>query len=422
MKKIIDFITYDFKQIYAEKFNGILFTLMFLVPLALVLALFFPGQVFAVEYDYFPMVSNYNGMFSNDLAFLKAEAESMAAQNGDTDSSYYMILAYKDGNYTRYGILKSPHYPFYMEINSNNREFSILESDPDLCVCKFYINLNDGLPPENTSTKYGSAALREFRNLESSLYNENKDYYSNFNVMINGINGSDVGLYAAISSPELTDLPTIDELEDYIHSQYDPGTPTNPPSYDSNLSVSENLEQWFSWLGSEITNGLDNLGENIENFFNNLSQTIQDAVNTINNNIWNGFHTLIENIKGFFAPILEAILERLQYITEPVSAAEISSHITSSNLFIDFSSIHSTCSDFISSFNSVSEPNDYVIPLHIENIPQFSSCSTYYLHFNILDPVKNLLRGFLWCLVSYGLIASIFDSIPNYINGGGDES
>ena len=248
-----------------------------------------------------------------------------------------------------------------------------------------------------------------------------EDIYSpnNFLTFTNATNEIDIG--------EFTDLPNLDEILNNISNTWEspssitghalPSSPTENP----NNNDFQNRLQMFQYLGDIITQNFGNLGYNLAKWFNGLQQKLTDGFNSVSQNIWNGFKTLMNNIKDFFGSKLDFIIDKFNYITEDLDPEEVQSFFESTTAYTDISSIQTSVSTFVTSFTGVSEPNDYVITFHIEDISILNQSNPYYLHLNILNPVKSYIRAFLWVVVSYGIFISVIDSLPNYINGGGGE-
>ena len=250
--------------------------------------------------------------------------------------------------------------------------------------------------------------------LRSDIYASN-----NFLVFTNASSGDLIG--------EFSDLPNIDELLNNISNNWEPPStitghalPSSPTENPNNNDFQNRL-QMFQYLGDIITQNFGNLGYNLSNWFNGLQQKLTDGFNSVSQNIWNGFKTLLDNIKDFFGSKLDFIIDKFNYITEDLAPEEVQTFFESTSAYTDISSIQTSASTFVTSFTGVSEPNDYVLTLHTENIELLGQTEPFYLHLNILNPVKTYIRGFLWVVVSYGIFISIIDSLPNYINGGGGE-
>lgn len=229
----------------------------------------------------------------------------------------------------------------------------------------------------------------------------------------------------------VTPLPPLPDLDNpEIDNPSSPTLPTQPP-YDPTISVGENIGNWFSWLGILLSNLFSNLLSNIKNFFSNLFNNLKSWLQSLKDEIRNGFQTLIDNLVSLFKPffeniqkLLDKIKEKIEYLTEIPTAEDLQDILDDTAIFGLIEDLTDNVTGFVNSFNQVSEPSTFVIPVHLEDLndnPLFSNLTTQYIDLSILDPVKTLLRLFVSAMVTYGLIITIIDSIANYINGGGDE-
>ena len=206
-----------------------------------------------------------------------------------------------------------------------------------------------------------------------------------------------------------------------------PYTPPTPPTWDDTISAGENIRNYIQWLGSVVSGAIGNLANNIKNQFDNLIGNLKTFLNKIIGALNNGFQNIFDNIIGLFQPILNAIEEKMnaivekwEYLTEEVDKQEIISSVTSSVAWSDVTAITTAWSDFKGVFDSTSEPNSYIIPLHLENVAILHT-GVQNIDLSVINPVKPLIRTFAWVMTSFGLFVTICDALPNYINGGGDE-
>lgn len=194
---------------------------------------------------------------------------------------------------------------------------------------------------------------------------------------------------------------------------------TTPPTPDFSTleDTAESIYNYLYWLGSNLIGAIGNIVTNIQNVGNFLAQTLQYYLGLIIDAIKNSINTFYNNMVSLFEPIATAV----NYITQPLDENIINDTLNQTSFSSDFSFVKTNFTTFANQFNSISEPSSYKIPIHFENITMFSDVGIQYIDLGWLNSVKSLLRAFLWMVTTYGLIAAIFDAIPNYINGGGDE-
>ena len=210
--------------------------------------------------------------------------------------------------------------------------------------------------------------------------------------------------------------PTSPTINNYTWNTWTSPT-VDTSSVESLLeSLIDVVSSLLSWLGSNISGEFNNLVSNLQNLFNFLVQGIE-----------NGFNKVISSIQGLgtdlynnFVSLFEPITQQLAYITSPVDTDLIQSEVESTSLMSDYSEVVTIKDSFVSVFNDTSEPSSFTIPIHLENLSMLN-VGTQYIDLSVINPVKSALRTFIWVLVSFGLVVTIIDSIPNYINGGGDE-
>lgn len=227
--------------------------------------------------------------------------------------------------------------------------------------------------------------------------------------------------------------PDIDD-GDVDDEDITPYTPPTPPSWDDTISVGENLKNYIQWLGSVVSGSIANLGNNIKKQFDNLIGNLKGFLNKIIGALNNGFQNVFDNIKGLFEPLLKSfesligdikdaiasIQEKIDYITEPVDATRISTAFTSSTAYTDVTSVQTAFNTFKGVFDNASEPNEYKIPLNLQNVPLLHT-DVQYIDLGVILPVRNIIRAFVWTMCTFGLFVTVVDAIPNYINGGQDE-
>lgn len=229
-----------------------------------------------------------------------------------------------------------------------------------------------------------------------------------------------IGPSGSATEPDLTgdnignDKP---DINDYFP------TTTNPPTINNN-SLEDLVESLFDlvlWHAFNIAGLVKGLAEYLADTITYSIQKVIDNIKNAMDNLYANFKSLFEPLLNGIASLIDNVSQKIDYITAPIDPGAISSGIESTDLATDVTGYKTALNSFVGSFNNVSEPSTYKIPIHFENISMFSDVGIQYIDLGWLNSVKTLIRGFVACLVTYGVIISIFDSVPNYINGGGGE-
>lgn len=214
---------------------------------------------------------------------------------------------------------------------------------------------------------------------------------------------------------DFTDLPDLEDLLDNISNSFSGGSNGTSNTPDQNKTDIQNFADFFNNLQSSINSNINNLGQNIKGWFDNLQKKLTDVANAISGNVYNGFKTLMSNIKEFFGPKLDAIIEKLDYIQEPFSAAELSENLNNANFSSDFLGLITTLSSFSTAFTSGSEPSTCSFTLDFSNsYYNFGVCE---FSLDWILPFRSTIRLIVGSLCVYSLIVSIFTSLNTYIGG-----
>lgn len=241
---------------------------------------------------------------------------------------------------------------------------------------------------------------------------------NNIEVLINRV--AHIGPSGSATEPDLTgdnigsDKP---DLDDYLP------TLTNPPAINNNSleDLVKSLYDLVLWHAGQIAGLVKGIGEFLADTITYSIQKVIDNIKNAMDNLYANFKSLFEPLLNGIATLIDNISQKFDYLTAPIDPAAISSGIEGTDLVTDVTGYKNALNTFVGSFNNVSEPSTYKIPIHFENISMFSDVGVQYLDLGWLNSVKTIIRGFVACLVTYGVIISIFDSVPNYINGGGGE-
>ena len=248
------------------------------------------------------------------------------------------------------------------------------------------------------------------------------DSLSGETVLIANVQGS-VIVTGHATEPNLADNDidnnTKPDIDDYL-----PTLPTQPTIDNTSLeSLVESLIDWLKWAYNGLTG-------TIKGFLQYIGDTITYSAQKIIDNIKNGINNLYQNFKSLFEPLLNSfselltgISEKLDYIIQPFDSTALSDAFEETAIYSDIDSISQLTEDSFTVWSNTSEPNSFAIPIHTEQIYIDGHALTntvQYIDFGVIDSVKTSIRTAMWCLVTFGLLYTIIDSIPNYI-GGNDE-
>lgn len=175
----------------------------------------------------------------------------------------------------------------------------------------------------------------------------------------------------------------------------------------------------FGWLSNNLKGEFENLIDNIGSLVHYIGETIQYYGDLIIQNI----QGLAQNIYENFVSLFEPIANNISYIIQPLDINVIENGVISSSIYTDLNGFSTQFVNFKSVFDNTSEPNSYMIPLHLENITILHSTQQNIDLGVIMDnnSLKTLIRGFCWTITTFSLFLTVLDAIPNYVNGGGDE-
>lgn len=210
------------------------------------------------------------------------------------------------------------------------------------------------------------------------------------------------------------DYPSGTNAPDKVPSVYNPTSYnwTTPPSFDNSsvLNALESLKDLYLWMAGNIEGAFDNLIDNIGGFFKYIGDTIQYYGNAIIDTLNNGIQTFYNNMKS----LIEPIVEKFNYITEPLDLDRVESFLQSSTTYSLVSVGSSLKNTFSNYFDSITAPS--TLSFHI---PYNILTKSGYIDFNfgwyadIRDDVLPWIVGFLY--MGFGL--ALFRSFPSIIHG-----
>ena len=372
--------------------------------------------------DYFPMYQNNNGHFSEEL-------KVNIANRFDSINNYVLVYyQYYNPNsgYGRYyyyylAFPKSSSGMWYGEKYTNLEQFSLYQvGQTNFLQGGFYCdrrtpNTIEGVTSSNNPGQW-------MQGLYSSNYNSSIDYVSNFQIYTDNTSAKQIVLLYddGVSIPDGD--TAREDMEKPDISNYIPDW-TNPPSFD-NSSVESALESVYdiiSWLGNNVKDTIkgsasyvvDSLMWGFQRVLDTIRDKIDEVKTTINNAI-NGVVSIIDNIKG-----------TITYIGEPLSLSDVQTAWNSSSTYGIYSSFSSFYTTFDSTFESVTEPQDLRIPVHIENISIFYNfgCTTpVYIDLSQYGDFRTPIRAFCWVFVTVGAVFLTENQLSMWLQGGSSSS
>lgn len=359
-----------------------------------------------IFYSYFPQYSNYsvlmwtqdgyyNGAVFQYYLMFEPQYNSTIVENFDFTSNTMQF-------YSDYEI-------FAVLVDSQGQNLGILEPH------SHYATLmgNSG----SVNTAIGSYLPRY------PFYYDGEPVLStnNLEVLISRVNG--LSPTGHVTEPDLTsdnidnDKPDID---DYL-----PTLPNMPTIDNSSLEkIAESIFNILQWGFNAIKGTLQGLFEYLGDL---LSYSFQKVIDNIKNgiqNLYDNFKSLFEPLLNGIAELLNSISQKLDYISQPFDSEAFQEAFENTAINGDIDSISQLNEQAFGTWLTTEEPNEFKIALHTEQIPLADNVNftttTQYIDLGVINGAKPYIRGVMWCLLTFSLLYTIIDSIPNYI-GGNDE-
>lgn len=431
----------DHCNFWDKVFNVKTFGIMWGFLIGICIIAFFDIRVFAstgsnmtIPYNVAEMQS-YNEMMLDKLSLALAQYRQGHNISDDVPLLVWTQDGFYNGNFWQYYIMREPtlmsgynyqdSYDFssnYLRFHSEYQIESIaIMNNGNVGGWSINLGLNANLcgTSQSVTTTEGSYLPRYpfYYNGEPII-----DSVYNTEVLISRVSGA-IAVQGHATEPNLTDNDidnnTKPDIDDYL-----PTLPTQPTIDNSTLeTLVESLIDWLKWAYNGLTG-------TIKGFLQYIGDTITYSAQKIIDNIKNGINNLYQNFKSLFEPLLNSfselltgISEKLDYISQPFDSSALSDAFEETAIYSDIDSISQLTEDSFGVWSNTAEPNSFAIPLHTEQIYIDGHAMTntvQYIDFGVIDSVKTPIRAVMWCLVTFGLLYTIIDSIPNYI-GGNDE-
>lgn len=385
----------------ALKIMQIIRALLLIIMSLMVISTAIIGHCASEQY-YFPMLQNENGHFT--------ETYKNVIDNAFNSEDNYIFVSLDQTysgaiSYVAYVFPKTADGMIYGEIYNNAYQFS-LYSIGNTNGHTYY-----GYIYDNGQIDIYDHVFSYFTGLNSSSYSSTNDYVSNYQVVTNNTDSAKpVLLYDdGLTIPD--DDTARDDMEKPNIQDYIPDW-SNKPTFD-NSTVESALESVYDgviWLGDNIKDTITGTGEYIAD---TVRWATQKTINTIRSKI-DEIKGVINDVKGFVSDIKDFV----SYVAEPLDVSTLQTTITGSTAFGDISTITGSFADFKAVFDNTSEPNEYKIPLHLENISILGQTQTQYIDLGIIASQRPLIRAFCWVVTTFSLFVTVIDALPNYLKGG----
>ena len=247
-----------------------------------------------------------------------------------------------------------------------------------------------------------------------------------------------------------------------------PTAPTfTPPTYDSSLSLVENVKSFIQWLGQYIGTLFTWLLQSIYDYLDNLLQNLKAFINAVITAINNGFMNIYNNINSLFYPfitfftafaqVIEDFLENFstdfiafvkQQLNNLVSGISnlvdsvitIKNFLTGTQGFFEtygviwnqqtwedalddspwldaVSDNTTTMSQFINGTLNVAEPQELTFTMDFRNAHYNFGLVTWDLSW--YQPYKQSVRLAFLAICVLNALVYFFDEAPNFFSGGG---
>lgn len=367
----------------------------------------------AQDQDYFPMEQNKNNHFVSDCI--------TAIQTTFNDDDYYIFVAYRDYNYwlIRYPKSEKGYGLICGEKYNNLYQFSIYQLGSINTETYQFQFMRGSI----VNQQYlGSNGWGYFQGLQSSNYNSNLDYISNFKVFTNNtttkkvvLNYDDLPEY---NDPDNDTFPNNfdkPDLSNYYNSD-------NAPIFDDSTTSSAiqslyDILKWFFYngVGGLIQYLVDSSNWAIQKVINNIRSVIVDLVNA--------FGDKIDNLIVGIGSKIDDIKDSIDYIIEPIDNTSILNAYNNTSFVSSINSISNIVNGVYSAFD-ISEPDNFILTIHVEQLrllysfgvrsPVVIDVGSYIL------PFRSTLRAFLWVIVSFGTIFIVEKGLSDWIRGEND--
>lgn len=375
--------------------------------------------------------ADYNQMMLDRVDIAIQQYKTAVPSNADKPLLIWTLDGFYGGNWFYYYIMPSPYFDSNIVENFDFSQNTI-RFKTDYEIVGIIVGLNGEIggtlfPHNRQADLLGNSASV---NTAQGAYLPRYPFYydgepvlstNNLEVLISRVNG--LAPSGQATQPDLTgdnidsDKPDID---DYL-----PTLPNMPTIDNSSLEkIAESIFNILQWGFNAIKGTLQGLFEYLGDL---LSYSFQKVIDNIKNgiqNLYDNFKSLFEPLLNGIADLLNSISQKLDYISQPFDSEALQEAFENTAISGDIDSISQLNEQAFGTWSTTEEPNEFKIALHTEQIPLADNvnftATTQYIDLGIINGSKSYIRGIMWCLLTFSLLYTIIDSIPNYI-GGNDE-
>lgn len=392
--------------------------------------------------NYFPIVSNVNGHITQrDVDYIN--------QYIDTQNNYVLAYYFKsqgsaaDSQKHYYYILTFPKTSsgmIYGEVLNTNYKFNIY-SQGTFSSCHLYeyrIQVSNHSYSERYDlvTNNMTNCLSYFQNKESSMYNHNLDYASNFNVFSSNNTQNRYLILiknGQIPIPDGDLIPEGAEKPDWENYKID--WSTGRPTFDGSSveSAVQSVFSFFSWYASKI-------GDTIQNSINFVVDSLNYAIQTFMNSVRAKFDMIkdtvndfadmvedyIDNITGTISDIKDKISDFVDDFVEfadlfihPFDEEEFEEQIEDCQLIQQYNELLDNCETIQAIFDYAAERDTFSLYIDFEN--PFADSEHKIIHsqisFDWLVPLRSVYRPFLWVFTLIECFVGGMRILGNIIGG-----
>lgn len=398
----------------------------------------FSHKAKASDFEYFPMLQNENGLFSEaNLTWIDTIL--------DKDNNY-IFVKYIDGSASqiRCNYLIMPksvgECQIYGEISNNLQNFSLYRIGSG--------SYSVGMLTLKSNGTYTNTPLTSnfnvFQNLPSSKYSSLVCYASNFKIYTSNIENSDVVLkYGPDPIPPL-DIGTAIIPPNAFVPEYPTGTTppaqvppvytpndyqwTTPPTFDGSTVTNAigSIQNTLGWIANNLKEEFKNITNNGKHFFEYIGKTIQYYGNAIIETLNNLMQNFYDNMKSLVEPIYTKIeslyndfLEFADLFINPFDEEKFENQIDNCQLITQYNELLDNCEVLQQIFYETSEPDSFILYIDFEN--PFADSEHKIIHgeinFNWLVPLRPVYRPFLQVFVLIECFVGGFRILGNIIGG-----